>query len=336
MRALLPLSGSLRSNTRNEQGTGDRTMIMDEMEFGTNIRGVDARSLGAGELERIQDILYRRRLVVLKDQSLDEQAFCDVSRRFGTPIPYLQSNYHHPEYPLIFISSNVKQDGRQMGVPRTGGYWHSDTSFEPDPKFITMLLPRVLPASTPRTTRFIDMSEVYAVLPRDLRAELEGAVLLHSGRWRYKVRPEDAGLDITEILEMIDHHAPPVRHPAVITHPHTGEKGVYASRGFTVSVDGRGRDGSARILAALFDFAESGRFTREVRWAMGDLIIWDNRFLVHSSGRKKAPTENIHEEIGKEEATMMYRITLRDHLPLSAEEARDLESTVATHPTLGV
>ena len=50
------------------------------------------------------------------------------------------------------------------------------------------------------------------------------------------------------------------------------------------------------------------------------MIIWDNRFLAHSSGRKKAPTDDIHVEVSKEEETMMYRITLKDGLPLTEEK----------------
>ena len=41
---------------------------------------------------------------------------------------------------------------------------------------------------------------------------------------------------------------------------------------------------------------------------MGDVIIWDNRFLPHSSGRNPGP----------EQETMMYRITMKDGMPLCA------------------
>jgi taurine dioxygenase len=297
-------------------------MKIEPNEIGCSVFGVDANTAGPTELAEVKDLLYRQRIVVLKDQRVSEQGFCDFAHRFGFPEPYLQGNYHHPEYPLIFVSSNVKRGGKQMGVARTGGYWHSDTSFENEPKVLTMLLPKVLPQKAARTTRFIDMSAVYRALPDATRARIEGADFIHSGRWRYKVRPEDGGLDITEILELIDYLAPPVRHPAVLVHPYTGEKAIYGTRGFTIAVADRSLDESAALLRELFDFAESPCFVREVRWALGDLIIWDNRFLAHSSGRQKAPTDNIHEQVQKEEETMMYRITLRDGLPLCASQTR--------------
>ena len=102
----------------------------------------------------------------------------------------------------------------------------------------------------------------------------------------------------------------PSRHPAVIEHPYTKEKVLYANRGFTIGIADRSLDESANLLKEIFDFAETDQFVREVRWSMGDIIIWDNRFLSHTSGRNSGP----------EEETMMYRITLRDDFPLCASQ----------------
>jgi taurine dioxygenase len=282
-------------------------MKTEKINFGCSVRDIDAKAVTPAEFAELKDHLYRNRLIVLKDQSLTEQQYCDFANRFGFPVPYLQDNYHHPEYPLIFVSSNVKSDGKQIGVARTGGYWHSDTSFEKVPKVLTMLMPKVLPRNDPRSTKFIDMSEVYAALPQRITDTLVGADLLHSGRYRYKVRPDNVGYDIFEILQFIDMVAPPSRHPAVIEHPHTGEKVLYANRGFTIGIADRTLDESAQVLKEIFDFAETDRFVHEVRWSMGDIIIWDNRFLSHTSGRNSGP----------EEETMMHRITLCDDYPLS-------------------
>jgi taurine dioxygenase len=285
--------------------------------FGCSIREIDAKTVTPAEIAELKDNLYKNRLIVLKDQLVTEQEYCDFATRFGFPVPYLQENYHHPEFPLIFVSSNVKSDGKQMGVARTGGYWHSDTAFEKTPKVLTMLMPKVLPQNHPRSTKFIDMAEVYAALPQATKDKLAGAALLHSGRYRYKVRPDNVGYDIFEILQFIDMVAPPSRHPAVIEHPYTREKVLYANRGFTIGIADRSLDESAELLKEIFDFAETDRFVREVRWSMGDIIIWDNRFLSHTSGRNSGP----------EEETMMHRITLRDDYPLCATQiARNAEA----------
>ncbi len=296
-------------------------MRTEKIDIGANIYGIDVNNMSEATLKDLQAELYRNRIIVIKNQSVSEQQYCDFAQKFGFPEPYLQSHYNHPEYPLIFVSSNVKKaDGRQLGVARTGGYWHSDTAFEQHPKVITMLMPKVLPQVSRRTTRFIDMSAVYKALPTDLLNEIENENFIHSGRYRYKIRPEDAGIDIAEMLELIDYYQPPVQHPAIINHPVTGEKIIYGTRGFTIGITNKDREQSHNILEAIFDFAESPAFVKEVDWVMGDLIIWDNRFLQHSSGRKKTPTDNIHEAVTKEEETMMYRITMKDAYPLFAPQ----------------
>jgi taurine dioxygenase len=278
-------------------------------EFGCSVYDIDAKVTGSDDMASLKDLLYKNRLIVLKEQNLNEAEYCDFANRFGSPVPYLQENYRHPDYPLIFVSSNVKSDGKQLGVPRTGGYWHSDTSFEKEPKVITMLMPKVLPKNHPRSTKFIDMARVHAELPGQLKKQVDGAEFLHSGRYRYKIRPDNVGYDIFEILQAIDAFAPPVRHPAVISHPYTGEKILYANSGFTIGIADRPTDDATRLLREIFALAESDHFVREVQWSMGDIIIWDNRFLSHTSGRNSGP----------EEETMMYRITLQDGLPLGAD-----------------
>ena len=286
------------------------------LEIGCSVTGINTKKATKTQIKELRDLLYKNRLVVLKDQDLSEVEYCEFSKRFGEPVPYLQENYHHPDFPLIFVSSNVKKDGKQIGVARTGGYWHSDTAFETDPKFITMLMPKVLP-QVARSTRFIDMAEVYAALPQTTKDRLKGAQFLHSGRWRFKIRPDCIGLDIHEILQLIDQATPPVTHPGVIYAPLHGRKGDLRQprlhHRYQGSLPGRVRP---RYWREIFDLAESERFVREVQWSMGDIIIWDNRFMQHSSGRNPGP----------EEETMMYRITLKDGMPLCASQTVPAET----------
>ena len=88
-----------------------------KLAIGCSIHGVDAKSLAPGQMLKIKDLLYKNRLIVLKDQSLTEQEYCDFAHRVGSPVPYLQDNYHHPEFPLIFVSSNVKSKASRSASP---------------------------------------------------------------------------------------------------------------------------------------------------------------------------------------------------------------------------
>ena len=284
--------------------------------LGISVTGFDARR--PADVVEIGKLLYANKIVVLKDQSFTEKEFCDFSHALGTPVPYLQSNYHHPDYPLIFVSSNIEKDGQKMGVARTGGYWHSDTAFLENPIPLTLLYPQVIPKNSRRTTLFIDLEQAFNAMPPALQQRLEATRFIHSGKWKYKVRKEDAGLDLSEILQMIHKVQPPVVHPALITHPVTGRKMLYVTRGFTIGVEGLGEDAGSALLNEVLDFVEQPRFIAEFQWQLGDIILWDNRFLAHKAGRLAHANDPVSGNISEEEETLVYRIIIQDGYPLSA------------------
>ena len=67
--------------------------------FGCSIYSIDANNATPAAIEELKDLLYKNRLIVLKEQALSDQEYCDFANRFGSPVPYLQENYHHPNSP---------------------------------------------------------------------------------------------------------------------------------------------------------------------------------------------------------------------------------------------
>jgi taurine dioxygenase len=112
---------------------------------------------------------------------------------------------------------------------------------------------------------------------------------------------------------------PPVLHPAVISHPVTGQKILYATRGFTVGVEGLDTDSANALLEEVFAFVEQARFITEFQWQLGDIILWDNRFFAHKAGRlaQGSPSAEVGSPV--EEDTLVYRIILNDGYPLGAQ-----------------
>ncbi len=84
----------------------------------------------------------------------------------------------------------------------------------------------------------------------------------------------------------------------------TGEKILYISSGFTSGLVGLSYEENQRVMKALFEFAEQPKFIHTHFWEEGDMIIWDNRSLVHK-GSKARPGEH----------SRMYRIGIYDDLP---------------------
>ncbi|MGJ0484335.1 MAG: TauD/TfdA dioxygenase family protein [Methylomicrobium sp.] len=274
---------------------------------GAEVRGWDVTTFtpGCPEAEMLRQLIYRNKVVVMRGQRLDmtEQEQVNFARAVGRPQVYFQHNYHHPDHPEIFVSNNLNEDGKKFGVSGTGRYWHTDCSFEKHPLPFTSVRPIFFPKSA-RETSYIDMARVYRELPDDLRRYVDGAMAMQEAWPRYKVQACDLDRSIDELIANFKAECPPQAHPAVIEHPVTGEKILYISSGFTSGLVGLSYEENQRVMKALFEFAEQPKYMYTHFWDEGDIIIWDNRSLVHK-GSKAKPGEY----------SRMYRIGIYDDLP---------------------
>lgn len=274
--------------------------------IGAEVIGWDVRDFtkDSPEMETLRQLIYRNKVVVIRDQhDLDEQQYVDFAHAIGRPQVYFQQNYHHPDYPEIFVSNNLNEDGKKFGVSGTGRYWHTDCSFEKHPLSFTMVRPLIFPKSA-RETSYIDMARVYRELSDELRAYVDGAKAVQEAWPRYKVQECDIDRSITELIENFKAECPPMSHPAIIQHPVTGEEILYISSGFTSKLEGLSFEENERVMKALFEFVEQPKFIHTHFWEEGDLLIWDNRSLIHKGSKAKAG-----------EVSRMYRIGVYDNLP---------------------
>lgn len=274
--------------------------------IGAEAVGIDLNDVerGSAELAQLQDAIYRYRLVVVRDQKFNEQQYVDFARKMGRPQVYFQANYHHPLHDEIFVSSNViEADGKRMGVSGTGAYWHTDCSFEPHPLSMTTIYPVIFKPQE-RGTHYTDMVEIYKNMPARLMAYVDGKTVIHAGQLRYKVQESDIDRSLLELLDRINREVPPVRHPAVIEHPVTGEKALYLNSGFSVAIDGLTHEENKQVMTELFEFIERPEHVFTHWWSEGDLVMWDNRSLNHMSTKPNPGS-----------LSKSYRIGIYDGLP---------------------
>ncbi|MUL44665.1 TauD/TfdA family dioxygenase [Mycobacterium sp. CBMA293] len=280
------------------------------------ISGFDAATATKDDIARIRDHIYTDKVVVLKGQELVPLDFIELARNFGVPVPYYEPMYHHPDSDLIFVSSNLNRSEGRIGVPKTGGFWHADYQFMPEPFAITMFYPQLLPTTT-RGTRFINMATAYDRLSPRLRQAVADTFCSHSARRYVKIRPTDVYRPIGEVLDDIERATPPSRWPTVLSHPVTGEQILYLSEAFTFGIeDAHGQALPTSLIDDLL--AESGQLDNMYQhrnifvqtYEPGDVVLWDNRALIHRALHNPG-----------NEPTESYRITLTDEHPLSSEAA---------------
>ena len=284
-----------------------------DAKMGVVVEGFDAATATDADITDLKRTVYTEKIAVVKEQKLSTSAFVELGRRMGEPGSYYEPMYHHPDTELIFVSSNVPKDGQQIGVPKTGKFWHADYQFMENPFALTLILPQVVP-SVDRGTFFIDLGKAFEALPPHLKDAALRAKAVQTVRRFVKIRPEDVYRPVGELLAEIEARTPAVTRNAVIRHPHTGESILYISEGFTVALtDEHGKDLDDGLLHELLSatgqcddtFSHPGIHLQ--RFDVGDLLIWDNRSLVHRALHTKTP-----------EPTESFRVTVYDEHPFDA------------------
>ncbi|MFJ4801318.1 (3R)-3-[(carboxymethyl)amino]fatty acid oxygenase/decarboxylase [Streptomyces murinus] len=279
--------------------------------LGVTVEDFDHATASEADIQALKRTVYTKKIAVLKGQDLTPAQFLALGRRLGRPETYYEPMYRHPDVPEVFVSSNVPEDGRQIGVPKTGKFWHADYQFMPDPFGLTLIYPQVIPEKN-RGTYFIDMGRAYERLSEELRAAVRGTRCRHSVRKYFKIRPQDVYRPLSEIIEEVETRTPPVVRPTAFTHPMTGETVLYVSEGFTVGIEGQdGEPLEGKLLDRLFEatgqlddtFAHEGIHLQS--FEQGDLLVWDNRSLIHRARHTTTP-----------EPTVSYRVTVHDERAL--------------------
>ncbi len=231
-----------------------------------------------------------------------------LSRLFGPEA----ENYHetlsektkvHESVPEILVISNAPPANQmpppKPGPPRTedGGLptrfphrrgWHTDQSFRRPPPDLSLFY-AVMPAPKGQgQTLYADGAAAYGALPPALKARVDGLVGIHvmpyTGRSETAVRAGDEP-------QSLGPHERPQRQPVVRVHPVTGKRALYLCEagqmdwiegpfeGLAPGPDGAG----AELLYELMTHLTQPRFTYVHDWSAGDLVIYDNRSLVHAA-----------------------------------------------------
>ncbi|MBT4703171.1 MAG: TauD/TfdA family dioxygenase, partial [Rhodospirillaceae bacterium] len=72
-------------------------------------------------------------------------------------------------------------------------------------------------------------------------------------------------------------------HPAVITHPQSGRRALYVTEMMVPHIDGMEDDEAQALVAEVVTFATQKKYIYRHKWQTGDLVVWDNRSVLHKA-----------------------------------------------------
>ncbi len=254
-------------------------------QLGAEVTGIDlSRPVGDNAFRDLyQAWLDHHGLLVVRGQKLDPDAHVALGRRFGPlfgEADHFQDSvkpFLLPGNPAVYRVSNKVKDGVPQGRARAGSFWHSDVCFRRNPAQASLLHAIEIPPAG-GDTMFADMHQAYETLSDSMKALIENLDAVHD----FAVAAHGSGTYRADQLAAHDFNGRnQCAHPVVIRHPETGRKALYVNPGHTAGLVGFAEEESRAILGFLYAHATQPEFIYRHRWAPGDLVIWDNRSLMH-------------------------------------------------------
>ncbi len=228
--------------------------------LGATVTGVDVRDLDDETFAVIKAAFAEHHVLAFPDQSLDPVEQKAFAARWG-PLqrhPY-NGTAEHPEVMRLENRGKEKDPNE---------HWHSDMSYEPVPPMLTMLHALEAP-ELGGDTAFANQHLALAELSPNLREQLSQMRAVHSAEGLARLYGQDPST------------APRAVHPVVRRHEERGDDALYVCRAFTQRFEGWRRGESEGLLGYLFEHSARPDFQARHHWKVGDLVMWDNRSVLH-------------------------------------------------------
>ena len=272
--------------------------------IGAEIQGVDlSQPLTDADFNRIEAAFNNHAVLCFPQQRLIEPQMIAFARRFGDVEKIFLTHYAHPQFPEIMYVSNIKENGRDIGHADAGRVWHTDMSYTARPPRATMLYALEIPVENGTVlgdTLFSSAADAYDSLPPETQRRIVNLRAIH------QVAGRRARTGTGQGDQALRHQQPAVIHPVVRTHPHTGRKCLYVSKGECQGIEGMPTNEALALIDELAEHTIDPRFQHTHRWRLHDLLMWDNCSVQHLASLDYQWPQH---------RRLMYRITVDGAVP---------------------
>ncbi|MDH3229945.1 MAG: TauD/TfdA family dioxygenase [Alphaproteobacteria bacterium] len=246
--------------------------------LGAEIANVDlSKPLEDRMFDAIHEAFNQHSVLVFRGQALTPEQHIAFSRRFGPLMVHVFTEDLLAGHPEIYRLSNVVIDGVRQGRPDAGQYWHSDLTYEEQPSLGSVMYALEVP-EVGGDTMFVSTAHAFAQLSPVMQNMLEGLTAIHEFGHAFG-RSNTTSIGVAR--DTLDER-PPVVHPVVRVHSGTGRKCLFVNPGFTVRIEGMVDAESEMLLGYLYRHMTRPEWVLRHKWRKGDVVMWDNRALMHS------------------------------------------------------
>lgn len=248
--------------------------------FAAEVRGVGLQEVAANDeaYAAVRAAFEEHSVLLFRGQPITDELQVAYSRRFG-PLEIAKVASRGEGTPFSILT-NIEPDGglvapdhKESLRARANQLWHTDSCFKDPPALASVLSARVI-ASTGGETEFASLRRAWERLPSALRVRLSDAYAWHDyAHSRGKIAPHLASDRERTAL-------PAVRWRMRWRNPANGRDSLYLAS-HTCAIDGMPDEEAQALIADLIERATAPEHTYLHRWQPGDVIMWDNRCILH-------------------------------------------------------
>jgi taurine dioxygenase len=265
----------------------------------SEVRGIDlTRPVDADTRTVLNKTFVERSVLVVRDQHLEPKQVVAAVELFGDIFRQQNTRFSIEGCPEIHYVSNDDSwpDGRRY-IPGDG--WHTDHSNAAKPPKATVLHAVELP-SKGGDTQYANTAAAYEGLPDKLRLRIAPLMGIHVYQSTHSARQLMS-------LSSADKERVPnaTLHPIVRTHSESGRPAIYINPIRIEGILGLDHKEALPLLDELLEHTTQEKFQYRHKWQAGDLVLWDNRCLLHKANG----------DYDMKERRYLYRVMLQGDVP---------------------
>jgi taurine dioxygenase len=257
----------------------------------TNFK-IDIESVRLHRAE-IQSLFLKHKVLVFRNQNISIDDFAEFGTLFGHAEEHHVRAMRHPKIATLTMLSNQVEKGRNDVMKYFGDGWHADSSYKEVTAAATMLHGIEIPFAG-GDTLFANVELAYHDLPTHEKNFLQKLRLRHQYRWSPNRDDPWARWKFVGELERRD--TPEIIHPLVKRHPETGAESLHIAPriiGSVIGIENMEQTDSDRLIDSLMKHVTDDKYIYRHKWNPLDVIVWDNRSLLHSATTKDMPESSI-------------------------------------------
>ena len=272
---MTPVNSSARKSTASQI-----EVLPFKAALGALVRCGDVRNLDNSSFSEVYRAYLDHLVLLIRDQHINDAELLGFGRRFGdlvaaSPV-HVGQKPRDEKHPELAVISNVIENGMAIGGLGDGeAVWHTDSSFYELPPTASILYSLEIPP-TGGDTGFANMYLAFDTMPADLRNQITGKTIKHDKRYTAGGQLRHGYTGKEDLRTSAG-----TNHPIVRRHDETGYPALYLGRRPHAYVNGLPLEESEALLDALWAHAAKPEFAWHHQWRVGDILIWDNRCVMH-------------------------------------------------------